>query len=157
MIRAVPRQRGFASLAAVKHRSLTFRMIMALCVVNLLLAQMMGLHFHRHVTAGVAGPDMSLHLRDAGMHVHAEADGHHAAADRASHPDEDVEVDPLGTGVAKFSKVWLAPPLLLIVTLCLLALVLAAPTAFESLTRRHPALFFLRPPSNAPPLKPLSI
>jgi hypothetical protein len=156
MKRAVPRRPAFASLAAVKQLPLTLRMFMALCAVNMLLAQMMGLHFHRHATAGSSAHDMSLHLRDAGMHLHAEADGHHAAADRASHPDEDVEVDPLGTGVAKFSKVWLAPALLFIVTLCMLGLVLAPPSGFESLTRRRPALYFLRPPSNAPPLKPLS-
>jgi hypothetical protein len=157
MIRAVPRPPGFASLAAVKHLSLTLRMIMALCAVNMLLAQMMGLHFHRHVMAVESGHGMSLHLRDAGTHLHEEADGHHAAADRASHPDEDVEVDPLGTGLAKFSKVWFTPALLFIVALCMLAVVLRTAPAFESLTRRHPALFFLRPPSNAPPPKPLPV
>jgi hypothetical protein len=132
-------------------------MIMALCAVNMLLAQMMGLHFHRHMMTGVPAHGMSLHLRDAGMHLHAETDGHHAAADRASHPDEDVEIDPLGTGLAKFAKAWLTPALLFIVTLCTLAMVVAAPPGFQSLTRRHPALFFLRPPSNAPPLKPLFV
>jgi hypothetical protein len=157
MIRAVPGRQGFASLPAVKHRSLSLRMILALCAVNMLLAQMMGLHFHRHVIMGVPAHGMSLHLRDAGTHLHAQTDGHHAAADRASHPDEDVEIDPLGTGLAKFSKVWLTPALLFIVMLCVLTMMQPAPSRFESVRRRHPALYFLRPPSNAPPLEPSAV
>jgi hypothetical protein len=129
-------------------------MFMVLCAANMLLAQLMGLHFHRHVMVGVPDHGLSLHLRDAGMHLHADADGHHAPADGASHPDEDLEIDPLGTGLAKFSKVWLNPIFLFIAALCLFAVALAPPSRFESITRRHPALFFLRPPSNAPPLKP---
>jgi hypothetical protein len=130
---------------------------MVLCAVNMLLAQLMGLHFHRHMIAGVSDHGMSLHLRDAGLHVHEDADEHHAAADRASHPDEDLEIDPLGTGFAKFSKVWLNPTLLFMVALCLIAMATAPPSRFESITRRHPALFFLRPPSNAPPLEPSTV
>jgi hypothetical protein len=128
-------------------------MIMVLCAMNMLLAQLMGLHFHRHVTTGVSDHGMSLHLRDAGVHLNEE-DGHHATGDRASHPDEDLEIDPLGTGFAKFSKVWLNQSVLILVILCLVAVALAAPSGFESIRRRHPALYFLRPPSNAPPLKP---
>lgn len=127
---------------------------MVLCGVNMLLAQGMGLHFHRHMLPDASGHGTSLHLRDAGLHLHEDASEHQAAGDRASHPDEDLEIDPLGTGLAKLFKVWLNPALLFFTIICLLAMALAAPFAFESVTRRHPALFFLRPPSNAPPPEP---
>jgi hypothetical protein len=126
---------------------------MALCALSMLLAQVMGLHFHRHLVPGISDHGVSLHLRDAGMHLHEQA-VQHSAADRAAHPDEDLEIDPVGTGLAKFSKAWLNTTLLFIVTLCLLTMSLAAPSRFESIRRRHPALFFLRPPSNAPPPEP---
>lgn len=125
---------------------------MVFCAMNMLLAQMMGLHFHRHV-AGLTDHGVSLHLRDAGMHLHEDS-GHHAMADRAAHPDEDLEIDPLGTGLAKFAKVWLTPALVFVLALCLIALAHVPAARFEPLRRRHPALFFLRPPSNAPPPEP---
>lgn len=125
---------------------------MVLCAVNMLLAQMMGLHFHRHV-AGASAHGTSLHLRDAGLHLHEAADAHHAPGDRASHPDEDLEVDPLGAGFAKFSKLWLNTACLLLAVFLLLIAAPAATRRFEPPVRRHPALFFLRPPSHAPPLK----
>jgi hypothetical protein len=153
MNRPVPRRPRFASLATVKPLSLTFRTIMVLCAMNMLLAQLMGLHFHRHMVASGADHGVSLHLRDAGMHLH-EDDAHHSATDLAAHPDEDLEIDPVGTGLAKFSKVWLSPTLLFIVMLCLIATATVGPSRFESIAPRPPALFALRPPSNAPPLEP---
>jgi hypothetical protein len=129
------------------------RITILACAIVLLLAQMTGLHFHRHVLA--AGPDhgMSLHLRDAGVHVHADQGDHHAPADRASHPDEDVEIDPLGAGIAKVFKVWLSTACLLVTLLCLFVATPAAAVSPERTRRPHPALFVLRPPSHAPPLE----
>jgi hypothetical protein len=137
----------------VKRSPSALGLIMVLCAMNLLLVQLMGLHFHRHMMAGAADLRTSLHLRDAGMHLHENADDHHATEDRASHPG-DLEIDPLGAGLAKFSKVWLSPQFLLAVILCVMVLTLSVPSGFAPLVRRHPALFFLRPPSHAPPLKP---
>ncbi len=126
---------------------------MVLCAMNMLLAQMMGLHFHRHMVGGAADHGPSLHLRDAGMHLHEAAHQHHATDDRASHPDEDLEIDPLGAGFAKFSKIWLNTAFALVAVFCLLVVGTGAPRRFLQRVRHHPALFFLRPPSNAPPLK----
>jgi hypothetical protein len=130
---------------------------MVFCAVNMLLAQTMGLHFHQHIQGGGAGHGTSLHLRDAGMHLHEAADKHDSSTDRASHPDEDLEIDPLGAGFAKFSKVWLNTAFVLLATICLVLLMPAVLASFEPQRRRHPALFFLRPPSHAPPLQPLTV
>ncbi len=130
---------------------------MLLCALFMLTAQLMGLHFHRHAVAAHAGETQgtSLHLRDTGVHGHESLHGtnHHAASDRASHPD-DVEIDPLADGIAKFIKICMAPAVLL---LSLLWLVTLRPTIFAwfapAVAQPHPALFVLRPPSHAPPLR----
>jgi hypothetical protein len=130
---------------------------MAFCATLMLATQLLGLHFHRHTVASdvaVTRSSSSTHLRDAGLHVqeigpHAE---HHAFSDRASHPGEDVEIDPLVAGFAKFFKVCVGAGVLL---LALLWLVHAARPTVPALSRSgpslHPALFVLRPPSHAPP------
>ena len=108
---------------------------MVICAMNMLLAQLMGLHFHRHVGVDDAGHGTSLQLRDAGIHLHGaddshhRSDHHHSSADRASHPDADLEIDPLGASVAKFSKVWLNAAVLLVAMLCLFAVVGAVPSS----------------------------
>jgi hypothetical protein len=133
---------------------------MVLCAVSLLLAQLMGTHFHRHahVDGAHSGHDhrTTVHLRDADVHAHAALDvgDHHAFDDRASHPDADLEIDPLGAGLTKFFKIWISPALLLFAMLLLLAT--GPPLRIRPqwlVSRPHPALFVLRPPSNAPPLK----
>jgi hypothetical protein len=129
-------------------------MVIVLCAVNMLLVQALGLHFHRHIQADAGDHGTSLHLRDAGMHVHENGVDHHARGDHASHPDEDLEIDPLGAGVSKFSKIWLVAAVLSVVVLCLFVVVPACARAFEPPLRRRLALFSLRPPSNAPPLDP---
>lgn len=137
----------------VKRIPLTPRLVMVLCAVMMLLAQLMGLHFHRHVAAAGSEHGTSLHLRDVGVHMNEAADVHDAAGDRASHPDEDLEIDPLGTGIAKFVKLWLGPALLVVAIFCLLV---TQPLPRAGATRpafHRPARFALRPPSNAPPLK----
>ncbi len=128
------------------------------CALVLLAAQLMGLHFHRHAHADVATPDhhTTVHLRDADIHAHAALvdHDHHAIDDRASHPDEDLEIDPLGAGLAKIFKIWLAAVVLLFALQLLLPAGPALPSSLQWLFARvHPPLFVLRPPSNAPPLK----
>jgi hypothetical protein len=130
------------------------RILMVLCALNMLFAQLLGLHFHRHVIDGPTDHGTSLHLRDAGLHLHEDAADHHAAGDRASHPDEDVEIDPLGTGLAKFSKVWLGAAVLFLVAFALLIVVPASTFRVPPFIPRRMALFALRPPSNAPPPEP---
>lgn len=127
---------------------------MALCALNLLLVQGLGLHFHRHMHADAAGHPPSMHLRDTGVHLHEEAGHHHVAGDHASHPGDDVEVDPVGAGFAKFFKVWLGTTPQPVGISALLAVAPPAQADFQQPARRHPDLFFLRPPSNAPPLNP---
>lgn len=128
------------------------------CALLLLVAQLMGLHFHRHADSATAVPEQhtTVHLRDADIHAHSDVDDHdhHSAADRASHPDVDLEIDPLGASLTKFFKLWLYPVLLLIAMLLLVPTGPALPTSLQWLFARvHPPLFVLRPPSHAPPLK----
>lgn len=127
---------------------------MALCALNMLLAQGLGLHFHRHMQGGPAEHATSLHVRDAGLHLHEHAGSHHAASDHASHPDLDLEVDPLGKGFAKYAKVWLGATLQIVGVPALLEFAPAVLCRVLQPARPHPELFVLRPPSNAPPLKP---
>jgi hypothetical protein len=131
---------------------------MVSCALMLLVAQTMGLHFHRHAHVDAADADhgTTLHLRDADIHTHSALDDHdhHTAGDRASHPDVDLEIDPLGAGLAKIFKIWLGPVMLLFAMLLLLPTGPALPAGVQWLfSRVHPPLFVLRPPSNAPPLK----
>jgi hypothetical protein len=128
-------------------------MVMVFCAVTMLLAQLMGLHFHRHVADAGSAHGTSLHLRDVGVHMHEAAAAHDEAGDRASHPDEDLEIDPLGTGIAKFFKAWVGPAFLAVAILCLLVTLPVAQLGTPRPAFHRPALFALRPPSNAPPLK----
>ena len=136
---------------------LATRLVLLLCALFMLGAQMMGLHFHRHAVAAHGGAvhDTSLHLRDTGVHGHEALHGmdHHALGDHASHPD-DVEIDPLAAGIAKFFKICMGPALLLLALLWLVGLRSVAFAWFaRPVAQRHPSLFVLRPPSNAPPLR----
>lgn len=135
------------------------RLVAVLCVLSMLAGQLMGLHFHRHAPGldGAGASATSIHRRDTGVHLQGSADhaAHHAAADRASHPGEDVEIDPLAGGLVKFLKNLLGAGFFLC-TLLLLVRAVSANVPLRPLRSGavlHPALFVLRPPSNAPPLK----
>ncbi len=142
----------------MKSPSFSIRLLMVACAMMMLAGQLMGLHFHRHLSGGDAGfgHGLSLHLRDADVHSHAAAQlhDHHAIDDRAAHPDDDVEIDPLAAGLAKLIKIWVAPCVLLLALLwCLDVRWSVLQRVDRPVARRHPSLFVLRPPSHAPPLK----
>jgi hypothetical protein len=137
--------------------SLTTRIALLLCVLCMVAAQLTGVHFHRHAIAAHAGAQhgISLHLRDTGVHGHESLQGkdHHAPGDRASHPD-DVEIDPLAAGFAKFLKICMGAALPVLAVLWLVAMQpVAVASRWRPPVHQRPSLFVLRPPSHAPPLK----
>ncbi len=127
--------------------------ILALCAVTLLLAQVLGLHQHRHVELGAMAErhPVALHFADGG--VHHEAGHSHSADSLDTHPHVDVDSDAIGDGLAKV-VVDLVIAVLAFGALIFwlprgVSLPLAAPP--RTATPRSPT-FALRPPSQAPPL-----
>jgi hypothetical protein len=122
----------------------------------LLSTQLMGLHYHRHAAHSAGGESgTSVHLRDFGVHVEGAADGvdHHALDDRASHPGDDLEVEPVADSVVKFYKTWLAIGFVFLAVLWFFSCSpIAAAWVERPAPRLHRSRYVLRPPSNAPPL-----
>lgn len=136
--------------------------IVATCSVLMLVAQVLGLHFHRHV--GVHGGSVThpseLHFEGGGLHVgDMHADGGHAhAADDGTSPQWhlDLESEALKAGFAKLFLDSALLPLLWLVGL----IAWAAATRAPSRPRRvrgttQPCAYGLRPPSQAPPAPPV--
>jgi hypothetical protein len=124
----------------MSSRCVTPKLIMVICATLMLAAQILGLHFHR---------DAGLHADEIGHHTML-----HGTADQASHPGEDVEIDPLAGGLAKFIKVWLFAGFPLVALLWLVHAPRPTLPAFARAgPRPHPAHFVLHPPSHAPPLQ----
>jgi hypothetical protein len=141
----------------VKVSRLHCRLILLAFVAALLSTQLMGLHYHRHAQHHAsADAGSSVHLRDFGVHVEGVADGidHHSLDDRASHPGDDLEVEPVADSVVKFYKTWLATGFVFLAVLWSFGPAPAAAAwVLGAAPRPHRSRFVLRPPSNAPPLK----
>ena len=132
--------------------------IVAICSALVLAAQVLGLHFHRHVEAG--GPSLAhaaeLHFEGGGLHVgdlHAEDGQHERATDGgAGHWHLDLESEALKAGFAKAFVDNPPLPLLWFVGLIACAASMRAPLHVRRVpvTRRSRALG-LHPPPQAPP------
>lgn len=132
--------------------------IVVTCGALLLVAQVLGLHFHRHV--GVQGGSVAhpseRHFDGGGLHVgdaHADEGHEHAADDGSSHWHLDLESEALKAGFAKAFLDSSILPLLWLVGLIACAAAMRAPLhpRRASGTTRSWA-FGLRPPSQAPPV-----
>lgn len=132
--------------------------IVAICSALVLVAQVLGLHFHRHVEA--QGPSAAhlaeLHFESGGLHLgdlHAgEAHHEHAADGDAGHWHLDLESEALKAGFAK-AFIDLPPlPLLWLVGLigCAASTRAPRPARRVPVNRRSRALG-LHPPPQAPP------
>jgi hypothetical protein len=144
--------------------------VVLFCAATLLLAQLTGVHYHRHighhdaghdhaVSYDDTGPGTTVHLRDAGVHMAADEGGAHAhsAGDRASHPGVDLEIDLTVDSLTKVFKSSLFAGVLL-AFLALLCWIIVAPARVVGFLPRRTqpqwrrfSLFALRPPSHAPP------
>lgn len=134
------------------------RSVVLLCVTLLVAAQVLGLHYHRHVDLGAAAPahggDHAPHasFRDAGASTSHEHDHGQEGAGHEAHDGVDVEIEGVAGGAAEAAKA----PLLFAVLLMLLP-VLARRRAARVPRRRAaepvaqaPPRYRL-PPSQAPP------
>ena len=136
--------------------------IVATCSVLLLVAQVLGLHFHRHVESQGAGITHAadLHFEGGGLHageVHADHQHEQAADGGTGHWHLDVESNALKAGFAKaFLDSLALLPLLWIATVFACAAAARAPLRprrIDAPTRSRP--YALRPPSQAPPAPPV--
>lgn len=130
------------------------------CAAVLLCSQVLGLHYHRHVSGSHHGPvataDRALAtMWDPGAHFHAPAGGEsgHQAA-HSAHPDQDLDVEVLGEGAAKFKKgsAQVAIPPSIGWAQYEAGSHALAPTRDAPPERTH--TFRLKPPSQAPPSLP---
>lgn len=129
------------------------RSIVALCVTALLCAQVLGLHYHRHLELDDShGHGTALHFEDAGVHAHEQADEHRHEPGAATHPHIDIETRAVDDGLTK---------LFLDVLLVLLPVVLLAlaprrrgtvPQPGTLLGHDRPPRYAVCPPAQAPPL-----
>ena len=135
--------------------------IVSTCSALLLVAQVLGLHFHRHVErhGDAIAHAAELHFEGGGLHVgdtHADH-GHEPAADGGStHWHLDVESKSLKAGLAKAFFDSLLLPLLWLVAALVCAAVARTPIHSRRVrgpTRSRP--YRLRPPSQAPPAIPV--
>jgi len=133
------------------------RLIIGAFALLLVVSQLMGLHYHRHaVVSAEASSGTTVHLRDYGIHAEHAADGadHHDFSDRASHPADDVEVEPIADSLAKYYKTWLSTGLLFLPHVWFYGVRPAPPVRIaRAAVGEHPRPYVLSPPSNAPPLK----
>lgn len=146
-------------MTPVRFRSVS---LVALCAVVLLLAQIMGLHHHRHVTldGGVETHGSELHFDDRGLHRDAHDAEHRHAADGAAmaHPHLDVETPAVGDTVVKvFTDSLLLGLLFVIAALSWPRLVRLPLRPQRSRWRKRLSSFALHPPSQAPPRCPLAV
>jgi hypothetical protein len=140
--------------------TVTARWIVVVCAAMLLLAQVMGLHYHRHVERVDGHAHGSeLHFEDGGLHLDEQrADHRHAldaAGSQSGHWHIDVESKVVKPGLLKaFLDAVLLSLLMRVATLVLPAAgpqLCWRPRAAGAARRIHP--FSLRPPSQAPPAR----
>lgn len=136
------------------------RWIVASCSILLLLAQVMGLHYHRHVDghSGQGAQAVELHFEDGGLHVGETRTEHqhdHAAGDGPSHWHLDVESKAMKAGLAKvFVDSLLLPLLLVLMAVMAPAAGMPAPLLRRSIVGRwRYRPYSIRPPSQAPPAR----
>ena len=127
-----------------------------MCATMLVVAQILGLHYHRHVEQhGDDAHRSELHFEDAGLHPNESRPDHRhadAQAGGSSHRHIDVEAKALKAGVAKAFVDSLLLPLLLMVALLVPSTRGAACPRLhgrDGLRKADPAR--LRPPSQGPP------
>lgn len=137
------------------------RWVLATCSVLLLVSQVLGLHFHRHVErdgAAVAHA-AEMHFEGGGLHAGDLHDDHQhpqEAAGGGPHWHLDVESKSLTAGLAKaFFDSLLLPLLLLAVVVGVIRTVDVPlrPLPLRVALRSRP--FDLRPPSQGPPAGPV--
>ncbi len=140
------------------------RWIVASCSALLLLAQVLGMHYHRHIEMQGGGDahGVELHFEDGGLHVgETRADHQHeheqGADDGDTHGHLDVESKAVKAGLAKvFVDSLLLPLVLLLVAVMALGADMRAPVRPRSvLGSSRFRLYGLRPPSQAPPSGPV--
>jgi hypothetical protein len=140
-----------ANVHPVRPSSATARRIVVVCAALLLLAQVSGLHYHRHVEpASGQSHGTELHFEDGGLHLdETRADHRHGVA---SHRHVDVESQAVKTGLVKaFFDSLLLPLLTVVVVLATASAAAAAPRPSRNPEGHPPRPFDLRPPSQAPP------
>ena len=140
------------------------RWIVVSCSILLLLAQVLGMHYHRHIETrgGSHGHGVELHFEDGGLHVaESRADHqhphHHGDGGGSSHGHLDVESKAVKAGLA---KVFVDSLLLLLMPLLVAVMALGADMQVPARPRSvlGPSrfrLYSLRPPSQAPPSGPV--
>lgn len=130
--------------------------IIATCSALLLLAQVLGLHFHRHVERdGAVAHAAELHFEGGGLHVgdrHVDHRLERAVEDGSSHWHLDVESKAVKAGFAKAFLDSVLLPLLCLAALLTCTAASIAPARARSVNG-HPRTrrYTLRPPSQAPP------
>ena len=135
--------------------------IVAICSALLLVAQVLGLHFHRHVErqGDAVAHAADMHFEGGGLHagdVHADHGHEHAADGGSSHWHLDVESKALKAGFAKAFLDSLLLPLTWIATLIVCMGVVRTggrPRRIRGPSRTRP--YGLLPPSQAPPAHPV--
>jgi hypothetical protein len=133
--------------------------VLATCSVLLLVSQVLGLHFHRHVERdGVAVAHAAeLHFENGGLHAgdtHADHRHEQEAAGGSSHWHVDVESRSQTAGLAKAFVDSLLLPLLLLATVLGCTRAVGVPLRpLRLLAPSQPRPYSLRPPSQGPPAR----
>lgn len=130
-------------------------LLLVLCLLPLLLAQVLGVHHHRHLALDGAAHHTEVHLADTGLHFRSPAadaahDGH---ADHPAHLHFDLERPAVAKGLMKILTDLPTVGLVLLLALLLplgSGLVLRRHTPRRPAKRRPPR-YLLTPPALAPP------